>query len=91
MALEDRMTRIARDEVQRALAGTELEEVKESEGGLGEQVRDLHDHLHRALTLIDALTKRVDELEKSATEQTDDTSASRAATPRRTKTTRGSA
>lgn len=54
------MKLIARDEVGRVLAGTEL---KESGGGLAEQVSDLHEHLHRALTRIDHLTQRVDALE----------------------------
>lgn len=70
MSLDERMKLIARGEVGRALAGTELEEVKESGGGLAEQVSDLHEHLHRALTQIGKLTLRVEMLEKAAAQPT---------------------
>lgn len=81
MSLDARLEKIARDEVARALSGAAPVADAQQDAGLREQVSDLHEHLHRALTRIDHLTRRVDTLEQPKGKTPGDVDDSDGATP----------
>lgn len=66
MSLDARIQQIARAAVDDALVGSGPQHAGTPDAGLQQEVRDLHEHLHRALTLIDHLAARVEALESPA-------------------------
>lgn len=68
MSLDARIQQIALAVISRVLAGGTATTGSPC-ADLRQETQDLHEHLHRALTLIDKLTARVEALEATRAEQ----------------------
>jgi hypothetical protein len=80
-SLQDRIRSAARDEVARALGKTPVETAAPGPADLQQQITDLHEHIHLAVTTIRRMEARVEELEKTAAELTADAPEQKAPAP----------
>lgn len=84
MSLDAHIRVIAREEAEQALLGVGVPSAAQPDTqGLQQQITDLHEHLHMAVTTISRLDARIDVLEKQAGQTGQEATGPSSARPRR--------